>query len=477
MTDEDVDFFTCKRASKSGGKCEYEIPLTRENLQIFKPATRQLSAICPECGMVNILSKEVSAPLIELYFPGEIEELLAEREEEKSEGVLDLFPSTTFADRVVETLQLLGYSGKAWKQKLDTMREFITDIPAYQTPVGLHNFLAKFKIDVQLIPLVIQRVFGASEEQGAPDYSALLGGRSAYPAGPGIPPAGSIQSYQAQGYQVQQAPGGHLILIPPQPFAPPPPARARDDDAIEIEERLDKDGNVIGRIYRGSAARAMQQAPRESSEIDVLGKLLVLLRETGVIKPDAPQQKADPVLAELKAGLDGLGNRISQLTQGGKSDDATLKIITKYEQRLDEMSNQLKEVQSSQHQKEIAGLQEQIVGLKEQTKAAARSGMTAEERDLEVRRKSLETVTDKIEGLGQKILDPLAKLNETQIGMNHFLMLRQLEQQDKVAPGTYINAVNPSQQTVSRQDLDETVDRWKKKREAAQAAQQGGVST
>jgi hypothetical protein len=94
-----------------------------------------------------------------------------------------------------------------------------------------------------------------------------------------------------------------------------------------------------------------------------------------------------------------------------------------------------------------------------------------------VRRKSLETVTDKIEGLGQKILDPLAKLNETQIGMNHFLMLRQLEQQDKVAPGTYINAVNPSQQTVSRQDLDETVDRWKKKREAAQAAQQGGVST
>lgn len=477
MTDEDVDFFTCKRASKGGGKCEYDIPLTKENLQIFKPASRQLSAICPECGMVNILSKEQSAPLIELYFPGEIEELLAEKEEERSEGVLDLFPSTTFADRVVETLQLLGYSGKAWKQKLDTMREFITDIPAYQTPVGLHNFLAKFKIDVQLIPLVIQRVFGASEEQGAPDYSALLGGRSAYPAGPGIPPGGSIQSYQAQGYQVQQAPGGHLILIPPQPYTPAPPPRARDDDAIEIEERLDKDGNVVGRIYRGSAAKAMQQAPRESSEVDVLGKLLKLLKETGMIKPDAPQQKADPVLAELKAGLDGLGNRIAQLTQGGKGDDATMKIISKYESRLDEMAAQLKEVQSTQHQKEIAALQEQIVSLQEQTKSAARRGTTSEERELEARQKSLETVTDKIEGLGTKILDPITKMNEAQVNMNHFILLRQLEQQDGVPPGTYLQVMNPSVQTVSKQEVEDTVEQWKKKREAVRAAQQGGGST
>jgi hypothetical protein len=221
----------------------------------------------------------------------------------------------------------------------------------------------------------------------------------------------------------------------------------------------------------------MQQAPRESSEVDVLGKLLVLLRETGVIKPDAPQQKPDPVLAELKAGLDGLGNRIAQLTQGGKSDDATVKIISKYEQRLDEMSNQLKEVQSSQHQKEIAGLQEQIANLRGQAKGAARSGMSAEEREFEARRKNLETVTDRIEGLGQKILDPIAKLNETQISMNHFLVLRQLEQQDNVTPGTYINAVNPTQQTITRQDLDGTVERWKQKKEAALAAQQGGDST
>jgi len=477
MTDDDEGYFTCRRASKEGGKCGCPIPLTKENLQVFKVASRQLSAICPECGMVNILSKEMSAPLIEQYFADEIEAALAEGEEEEKGGVLDLFPSTSYADRVIETLELLGYNGKNWKPKLKTMREFLTDIPAYQTADGLHNFLAKFKIDVQIIPLVIQRVFGAKAEGSRPDYSALLGGQPAYPTSPGLPADPSIQAYQAQGYSVQQAPGGHLILIPPQPYTPPPPSRARDDDAIEIEEKLDKDGNVIGRIYRGSAARAMQQAPRESSEVDVLGKLLVLLRETGVIKPDAPQQKPDPVLAELKAGLDGLGNRIAQLTQGGKSDDATVKIISKYEQRLDEMSNQLKEVQSSQHQKEIAGLQEQIANLREQAKGAARSGMSAEEREFEARRKNLETVTDRIEGLGQKILDPIAKLNETQISMNHFLVLRQLEQQDNVTPGTYINAVNPTQQTITRQDLDGTVERWKQKKEAALAAQQGGDST
>jgi hypothetical protein len=477
MTDEDVDFFTCKRASKGGGKCEYEIPLVQEHLSIFKPATRQLSAICPECGMVNILSKEQSAPLIERYFAGEIEAALAEQEEEEDSGVLALFPSTSYADRVIESLELLGYTGKSWKPKLKTMREFLTDIPAYQTADGLHSFLAKFKVDVQIIPLVIQRVFGARAEESRPDYSALLGGQPSYPAGPGFPADPSIQAYQAQGYRVQQAPGGHLILIPPQPYPPSPSPRARDDDTIEIEEKLDKDGNVIGRIYRGSAAKAMQQTSREPSEMDMLGKLIVLLKETGVIKPDAPQQKSDPALAELKAGLEGVGNRIAQLAQGGKSDDATLKIISKYEQRLDEMSNQLKEVQSSQHQKEIAGLQEQIANLREQAKGAARSGMSAEEREFEARRKNLETVTDRIEGLGQKILDPIAKLNETQISMNHFLVLRQLEQQDNVTPGTYINAVNPTQQTITRQDLDGTVERWKQKKEAALAAQQGGDST
>jgi hypothetical protein len=103
--------------------------------------------------------------------------------------------------------------------------------------------------------------------------------------------------------------------------------------------------------------------------------------------------------------------------------------------------------------------------------------MSTEERDLETRRKSLETVTDKLEGLGAKILDPIAKLNETQISMNHFLVLRQLEQQDQVTPGTYISAVNPTQQTVTRQDLDDTVERWRQKKEAARAAQQGGSST
>lgn len=479
------------------GVCEGKIPLVKENLRIFNKKTGVLTAICPKCSKSQLLGKQLSKVLMDREFKeeepsgvGDLNEPSGGEESESPDSGGDgterersptpqerkkepesepIFPSSSFADRVIKTLDIFGIRGAKYKDKLAVLTDFVKTVPMYQTPQGLHGLLATLGFDIQLIPLVITRIFGsidgnpAQQGMGYPVFPGQFPGQAQFPyqnpqmgSGAGMP-------------IIHQLPNGQIIVIPqtpnPQPIIQSAPARVeRGEGETSMEEVLDKDGCVAKRIYRGAGAK--QPAPDTG---DTLLKALITFRELGIIGTGAGKGgDPDTQIALLTQRIESKFNEVrSELSASSRRDP-----------EIDELRRQLEEERAARDKDKQDQMMNTIGDLRHEV-AAVRQGM-ASRRDtgssdrglsdyqfeLDTRRKTFETLSDTVENVGLKLVDPLIEMNKNQAKLNTMLMIRTMEQQDGVQAGTYMGVMTPPQ-TPADAEVRKTVDKWKNR--AAQA--------
>lgn len=442
--------------------CETDIPLVKENLVILRPEVPLLSAKCPECGKTRVLTKEISQGLVDLYFKGELDEL-SEFEDMGSEG--PLMPSKDLSNMVEETLGLLGYTGKVWKPKVKAIVEFVKSASTYQTPQGLHQLLAAWKIDSQHIPMIVQKVFGSLDSQGQiPQYNLPQTAGYQVPNYTGATGAPTVPI--GAGYSMAQTPQGQVVVLPP----PTPPDTSKQkpgsDDTVIIEEKV-KDGKVIGRIIKQKAS-AQALAPEQKSSTTELASIITLLKEVGVIGNTSKPEPMPPVESpEITKTLEKISSVLATLSNAQPSsrvdrDDHESAATRQYKDELKELNTEIKQMREDGHKAEMSSLRDEINNMRRLVDGAPAKGLSDFQFGLDSKQKNLETVTDVVKSTGDKVIEPLIEMQKMQARLNGMLAVRQLEMEDQVAPGTYISVLAPKQD-VTDDEVNNTLQTWRER--------------
>ncbi|MBE9492359.1 MAG: hypothetical protein IMY70_05695 [Bacteroidetes bacterium] len=458
-----TDSIICEKEI-DGEPCGAEIPLIPENLAVLRPEVPLLRSICPVCGNSNILTKEVSIPLADMYFKEEIESKLA------GDSGDEVMPSAGFAEKVKEALDSMGYNGKKYTKKVKTICEFVETVPMYQTSQGLHQLLAQMGIDNRHIQLIVIKVFGTNDmiNRGVPDYS-FLGGQPqgnvpnvyGQPAGPQNP-----NQQQVGPYIQTTTPQGQVILIPnPQPQMPPqypyqqqqPQAATQpiiidrggvqsQDEKITISEKVDHEGHVVERIISQPKTSYTPPAPTPNDGVNSMKDMVEMLGTMGVFKGNEAAPGPDPQIDKMEARHEQAMAEMRQMNQQQQENLTALK---------DQM-----------HQEEINNIKGYMGALDEKVKELSdprfRGTMNTEQAKIRAQTDNLGTVSDHLESLGDRVLEPLAEAQKMQARTNGAITIRQMEIQEGLAPGTLLNVVFGNAQP-SNDDVKVTTDKWQKK--------------
>lgn len=433
-------------------KCkDVDIDLEQDNLRIFNAKAGTLTAICPECRGSTILNKEISAPLIEMYFAEEVQAKLDNQES----GEKELFdsPSCEMADDVDKTFDILGLSGKEWKKKRATIKGFVSDVPVYQTQEGLTQLLTTFKVDPRYIQLIIQKVFGSVPKPPLINCTQ-----------PGIMPFGMpAQNTPTQtptsthGYQVLPTSQGQVIIVPPTPQQAAPSSDEGDHSMYTIEEVLDDKGKVVKRITRPIDKNL--SPPVKNPMLDTL----IVLKELGIVGSQSTPSTS-PEMVALVESVKGLKDTYASALRGGGSDssDAIAKIVDKYEERFDQIQAALKESDEKRQQSEISHLNTRINELTHERDDKIPSGMSEAQQEMQQRTKAMDTLANTVENMVSKIIDPINEINKSQMAMNRMMMVREMEVTDGATPGTYVKSVQ-TQPEPSDTEVEASKAKWAKR--------------
>ena len=444
--------------------CDTDIPLIRENLIVLRPEVPLLSAKCPECGKTKILTKDVSIGLVDLYFKDELEEL-NEIEAESCDG--PLMPSKDLSEMVEETLGLLGYKGKTWKDKIKAIVEFVKSGPMYQTPQGLHQLLAAWKVDAQHIPMVVNKVFGATDGQSQmPQYGNPVNAGTPMPNYPGS--VSNTPGPVGAGYSVTQAPNGQVIVLPP-PTAPTPTVKKtpESDDTIIIEEKLGKKGEVVSRVIKQKATPTAPAAEQKSG-IEEFGSMINLLKDAGVIgnrtEPAPPPPAVSPEIAQTLDKISGVLNTLSNTQSAARvdRDDRDSDASRQYKTEMKELNDEIKQMRDDQHKAEMSSLRSEVNALREHATNSSTSGLNDFQFEIDSKQKNLQTITEAVESTGSKLIEPLIEMQSMQAKLSGMLAVRQLEMADQVPPGTYASAIAPKKD-VSDDEVSSTLKTWRER--------------
>ena len=445
--------------------CDTDIPLIRENLIVLRPEVPLLSAKCPECGKTKILTKDVSIGLVDLYFKDELEEL-NEIEDESCDG--PLMPSKDLSEMVEETLGLLGYKGKTWKDKIKAIVEFVKSGPMYQTPQGLHQLLAAWKVDAQHIPMVVNKVFGATDGQSQmPQYGNPVNVSTPMPNYPGS--VSNTPGPVGAGYSMAQAPNGQVIVLPP-PTAPTPTVKKtpESDDTIIIEEKLGKKGEVVSRVIKQKATQANAPAAEQKSAIEEFGAMVNLLKDAGVIgnrtEPAPPPPAVSPEIAQTLDKISGVLNTLSNTQSAARvdRDDRDSNATQQYKTEMKELNDEIKQMRDEQHTAEMSSLRSEINALRNNATNSSHSGLNDFQFEIDSKQRNLQTITEAVESTGSKLIEPLIEMQSMQAKLSGMLAIRQLEIADQVPPGTYASAIAPKKE-LSDDEVSSTLKTWRER--------------
>lgn len=451
--------------------CGASIDLIRENLNIVRPEIPLLAAICPACGNSRILEKGISGELAELYFKDEIETAKTIREQEEE---AEMMPSVGIANKLRDALALLGYKGKRWSQKVKAIVEFAQTVPMYQTPQGLHQLLAGWGVDAQHCPMIIFKVFGGADMQAVPQYGGM-GGQSqqgySYPGlnyqGSGV--SGPQQQPQDQqqfgGYSMASTPNGQVILVPnPNPAQGSCPtipqnqpiiidrgSMQKNETGMTVREIVDAEGNVKERIITqpANAAGVGQQT----------------------IDPVSMMEKMSNTFSSMMGTLQSNQPNTQQLSESDKYERERLERQHKEEMGdlkglMGQQNQMIDALKDQMHKDEMNQLKNAVVDIGEQMRYMKDARQPGQLSDLQYKTRAqtenLETVSQHLEQIGERVIEPLAEGQKMQAKSTAALQLRQLELQDNVPPGTYINAVFASSQPTDDEVKSKTK-RWKDK--------------
>jgi soluble cytochrome b562 len=462
----------CTRKMKGGGKCNAEIPLTEENLKLMRPEVPIVTAICPVCRASNPFDKEASTMLRDQFFPDSIGQTSGESPVEappKDENEVtpeDFMPSVTIGAGIEKAMGLLGYKSAKWQEKIKAIKEFTRTNQLYQTPEGLQQLLFMMQIEASHVPLIVKQAFGTLTLP--PDMNVC--------SAPGTHTA-QLQGTPS-GYTIHTTPQGQVIVIPP--ANTPPPAQAGQQviplsgDMEVVEERVDSKGNVVSRIIRRPSEKT-----KDTKETDLLTTIRTL-KELGIIsqpKPEDPETTKflAAILAQMEANNQARANEQKEERAEPAPESPERR---KFQESIDHLNSRFDKLEEEKKKKgELDELQktitEQIGLVRENLRGEIQAIKSAkderpgfqyppERADLAARGETLRTVTSAVENMSTKLLDPVLKTLNAQVDMNKILVLRQMEQQDMVAPGTYMRAVQPAQPQTDA-EVKKTVDQWKER--------------
>lgn len=480
LDDEDFDArpvkqetVVCKRKQSDGTRCGTEIELIPENLGMFRPDVPQLVAICPECGRREILTKAMSIPLVEEYFKDVVQEWEEEKAAEEEE--LELFPSETISKKVIDTLRMFGYSHKrrAWKQKLTLIEQFVHDLPQYQTPQGLHQFLVTMGIDPNYIPLIVQRVFSQQHSTHSPVQPPVPN----YPATWGTW-AGSQQQPPATYVGMMGYEPPHQPQQPPYPYAPPesryvkPQAATRvsasgDEDYEIVDEELDANGKVISRTIRRPSKGSVQQPQNDPMQaiIQTVGLLKDIgaiggSREEGGAAYDAQMAHIYDIITKQQESLYAMLAENPNSSSPSGRDDHIEVLVNRLQNQIDKLQSDLSESREELYRERERLMNERMRQLQ---KAVEEGGMAPSgDVDLRERRKMLSELSDIIDRGVSRLFDPVIEMQRQQAKLNAIMMARQLENADGVNPGSY-TSVFSGDTGPSREEMDQTMNKWRKR--------------
>lgn len=465
-----TDSITCEKEI-DGEVCGATILLIPENLAVFRPEVPLLRSTCPTCGNSNILSKEVSIPLVELYFKDVIDNLNRESNASGNDSGEELMPSAGFAEKVKDAMESMGYTGKKHAKKVKTITEFVQDIEMYQNPQGLHQLLAQMGVDSRHIQLIVIRVFGTNDmvNKGLPNYNFLGGPQGPVPSMYGQPagPQNQNQNQQQVGPYIQSTtPQGQVILIPnPQPQGPQYPYQQQPqqqapqpiiidhggvqsgDERVTISEKVDATGKVVERIITQPKTSYTPPAPTQKDGMESMKDMVEMLGTMGVFGGDNAVQTKETIQLE--------------------------KMELRHEQAMTEMRNLSQQQQDNitamreqMHQEEISNLKGYMGNMDEKLRELSdprlQGGMNTDQMRIRTQSENLSTVSDHLEVLGDRVLEPLADAQKMQAKTNAAIQIRQMEIQENLQPGTLINAVFGGAPP-SQDEIKSTTDKWKRK--------------
>lgn len=448
--------------------CEHKFePESPEELGIYNSKTGILRVSCPECKTNFRLNRKVSDTYLALFpaLKKEMDQMKLDKDLNKDDH--DEAPTNDFENKFRAALTIFGLNQKKYEPKIKAILDLTERTGASRDWLKYH--LGRFSLtNKQNIDSIVDYVF--IDEDAANILPPPPMQSSVNNPGFGMQ---QIRDNQGNVYLIpqgqQQQPGIQPIFIDRGSDRMDRVVRDSIDEGTIIEE-LDDEGKVKKRIIKGGSRQAVQP---EKSE-DQTMKVISLLKDIGIIPAaqtrQEPQQSVVPdeireTLGQLKDAILVLGS--SNRDQTSKTENEEIKQMSA---TVNKLTDQIQQYEKDKRDNETKMLRDELIQLKSMianidtrrgidTPAA---GLSDAQFGLHTQNKNLTTVTESVEHFGDRITAPMQEILRNQQKINSLLLVRDIEKQDGVAAGTYMNVLTPVV-SPDKSEVTATVKRWQDK--------------
>ncbi len=448
--------------------CKEEFELENsDDIRIFNVNARTLSIKCPDCNKNFRLNKGDSQTLFEKFpdLEDEVEKVKSEKVNKDMES--DDAAVGDFEEKFRDALSIFGLDSKKYKNKIDAIIKLIERTGSTKEWLRYHMQRLSFT-NQKTIESVVDLVFLDENDQSP------------------IPPYPSNTQGRGSGYAMQQLPGGQVILIPntqqPQMQTGIQPiiidrggdrsdrvVRESNDEGTIIEE-FDDEGKVKKRIIKGGS----KQAAAVDKPEDQTMKIFTTLKDIGLIH--LPQQRTEQQPAripeEIRETLDQLKDAIVVMSSSlrdkpAKSENEDIKrmseTVNKLTEQIQTYEKEKRDNETKTIKDELTQVKGMIEGIRDRRSGdVPAAGLSDSQFGAHTQHKNLETVSDSVTHMGDRLTYPLNEILKQQQKMNSLLLVRDIEKQDGVEPGTYMKVLIPAA-SPGEGEVQATVKKWQDK--------------
>ncbi len=455
--------------------CHDEFELEKaDDIRIFNVNARTLSIKCPACNKNFRLNKADSKILFE-KFP-ELEEEVQKVKNEKVTKDLDPdeIPVGDFEEKFRDALSIYGLDSNKFKNKINAICKLIERTGSTKEWLRYHMQRLSFT-NQRTIESVVDLVYLDDGEQGIiPPYPTNSQGRSGCFTQQPLPGGGVLLIPAMQ--QPQNQYPGQPIIINPGGNQGDRQVRESNDDGT-ITEILDDEGKVTKRIIKGGARRADTEDKSEGQILSVI----TMLKEIGVIPSQQQRTEAQTtkVPDEIRQTLDQLKDAITVMSSSmhdrpSKSENEDIKrmegTVNKLTEQLQQNEKEKKDNETKSLKDGLSRVEGMIAGLQDHRGGDMPvGGLSDTQFGQHTQHKNLETISDSVTHMGDRITYPLNEILKNQQKMNSLLLVRDIEKQDNVPPGTYMKVLMPAV-SPGEGEVKATVQKWQEKAAASAGA-------
>jgi hypothetical protein len=400
--------------------CEGKIAVI-DSYYISQAGVPQIGVKCPECGKVTVLSKAKT-----IAYAKEYPQIQQDIDKASGYKLTQIDEEEEFGDKVMHIIEAFGYGGTKDKQRNIIIRSMIDMVPGYANQQALNDLLLSRGIKARDANQISQL---ACLEDGSPTIMSMMPGmQQPGMQQPGMQQPGMQQQpYYHQPYPEYSQPYQQQYPQPPYQQQPqvvvqqPAPPAHNSDDEITIIEKLDDDGKVVERTIRQPKTEHQDVQPTQTDQISQFKELINVMVDAGIVntnQPDAPQPlTADDLAATVAAYLE------HDTPEKGDS-------------RVDDLLSEMKALRADMDQKDKDAMLTRINQLEEES-GKPRHDLSDDQYSENIRKDVEGMRVDAVKETLNTIVKPIFELQANQTKLQTLMMIRQLEQQDHAAPGSY----------------------------------------